>query len=349
MLPRIPGSPPFITSSVLPWTTVLDHAEIKRFIRAAGYEAETPLAVGVSLPSGLPVFVAQGESPDARLFDAETIAYAGSLAKQMTGACAALLARDGTLDLDAPIATWLPELPAWSKQIRIRHLIHHTGGLSDTKTVWELMEQANEADWSSAGVCAALARIPRLEHEPGQTYAYSNVGYVCLGRIIEQISGQSLAALARALLFEPLQMRSTTFWSGPALRPPNAVALPTSLEPAPLSVGDGGLWTSVHDLLLWNAGLLGDALGVSHTLHTPGRLDDGTPLDYAWGVRIIRARGLSVQTHGGTWEGATAKLVRLPDRRASFAALALDSSVERMLALSSALQDALARDGNRTV
>ncbi|MDP9286077.1 MAG: serine hydrolase, partial [Actinomycetota bacterium] len=89
---------------------MLDHAEIKRFIRAAGYDREDPLAVGVSLPSGLPVFVAQGESPDARLFDAETIAYAGSLAKQMTGACAALLARDGTLDLDTPIAAWLPEL-----------------------------------------------------------------------------------------------------------------------------------------------------------------------------------------------------------------------------------------------
>lgn len=320
---------------------MLDHEEIKRFIRAAGYESKTPLAVGVSLPRGSPISVAQGESRDTAPFDAGTIAYAGSLAKQMTGACAALLARGGALDLDAPIAEWLRELPTWSQEIRIRHLIHHTAGLPNTDAVWEQMERAGEADWTSAGVVAGLSAMPHLEHQPGQTYAYSSVGYVCLGRIIERVSGQSLDALARTLLFEPLKMRSTTFWSGPAPCPPNAAVLPQSLKPAPLSVGDGGLWTSVRDLLLWNAGLLSDALGVSHTLHTPGRLDDGTPLDYAWGVGILRASGGSVQSHGGSWEGATAKLVRLPDRGAGFAALALDSSVERMVALSSALQEAL--------
>jgi hypothetical protein len=136
-------------------------------------------------------------------------------------------------------------------------------------------------------------------------------------------------------------MRTTIFWSGPTPVPAAAASLLPSLMPAALSVGDGGLWTSVCDLLLWNAGLLADALGISDTLHTPGSLDDGTPLDYAWGVRIFRASSGSVQSHGGDWDGATAKLVRLPDRRSSFAALALDSSVERMVVLSSALQDAL--------
>ena len=210
---------------------MLDRAEIERFIRAAGYEAKTPVAVGVSLPSGSPVLVAWGERPDAPQFDTETIAYAGSLAKQMTGACAALLARDGALDLDAPIANWLPGLPAWSKRIRVRHLIHHTAGLPDTDTVWAEMERAGEAH--------------------------------C------------------------------------------------------------------------------DALCISRALHTPGSLDDGTPLDYAWGVRTFRAAGLVVHSHGGTWEGQAAKLVRLPTRRASFAVIACDSSVIRMAALSSALQDAL--------
>ncbi len=320
---------------------MLDRAEIERFIRAAGYGVKTPIAVGVSLPSGPPVLVAWGESPGAPPFDAETIAYAASLAKQMTGACAALLAHDGALNLDAPISKWLPELPAWSEEIRVRHLIHHTAGLPDTDTVWAQMKRAGEAHWTSAGVLAALRALPYLEQPPGQTYAYSNVGYICLGRIVERISGERLDALARALLFEPLAMRSTTFWSGPTLHPANAAALPSSIEPAPFSMGDGGLWTSVSDLLLWNAALLGDALGISHTLHTPGSLDDGTPLDYAWGVRVFRAAGLLVQSHGGAWEGQTAKLVRLPARRASYAVIARDSSVERMVGLSSALQDAL--------
>jgi len=298
--------------------------------------------VGVDPPSGSPVFVSQGESPDAQPFVVKTIAYAGSLAKQTTGACVALLVRDGGLAVDAPIAEWLPELPAWSKEVRITHLLHHTAGLPGTEAVWAQMERAEETDWTSAGVLAALSAMPRLEHPPGHAFAYSNVGYICLGRIIERLTGESLEAAARALLFEPLLMASTTFWPGPATCPPNAVALPPSPGPRPLSVSDGGLWTSVNDLLLWNRALLDDALGISELLHTPGRLDDGTQLDYAWGVRISRTSGGSVQSHGGSWEGASAKLVRLPHRRAGFAALALDGSVERMLALSSALQKAVA-------
>src|SRR5207248_10360904 len=74
---------------------------------------------------------------------------------------------------------------------------------------------------------------------------------------------------------------------------------------------------------------------------TTGALDDGTPLDYAWGVRVFRVGGNRVESHGGSWEGATAKLVRLPDLGVSFAALAHDGSVERMAALSSSLQDEL--------
>jgi CubicO group peptidase (beta-lactamase class C family) len=203
------------------------------------------------------------------------------------------------------------------------------------------MERAGETDWTSAGVFAALSALRHVERPPGETYAYSNVGCICLGRIIEGITGESLDAVAHALLFKPLAMRNTTFWSGPALHPPDAVPLPSLLEPAPLSLGDGGLWTSVSDLLLWNVALLRDALGISQTLHTPGRLDDGTPLDYGWGVRVFRAAGLVVQSHGGSWEGQTAKLVRFPTRQASFAVIARDGSIEKMVALSAALPDAL--------
>jgi len=100
----------------------------------------------------------------------------------------------------------------------------------------------------------------------------------------------------------------------------------------------------VSDLLRWNEALLGDTLGVADTLHTTGALDDGTPLDYAWGVRVFRIGSNRVQSHGGSWEDATSKLVRLPDLGVSFGALADDGSVERMTALSASLQDELLSD-----
>jgi CubicO group peptidase (beta-lactamase class C family) len=318
----------------------LDERTIERLVAAAGYDPAISVAVGVSSPS-LSVFAAQGEGTAPGEFDHDSVGYAGSLAKQVTGACAAVLAQGGALDVEAPIAGWLRELPPWAGTIRVRHLIHHTAGLPTTDAVWEEMTSAGEIDWTSDGVIAALSKMDELEQQPGDAYAYSSVGYICLARIIERSSGNDLNTFAQEHLFEPAQMHATTLWSGPAPSPPHAVLSQPLRPPAPLSVGDGGLWTSVSDLVRWNEALLGDTLGVADSLHTTGVLDDGTPLDYAWGARVFRVGANRVQSHGGSWVGATAKLVRLPDLGVSFAALAHDGSVERMTALSSLLQDEL--------
>ena len=105
----------------------------------------------------------------------------------------------------------------------------------------------------------------------------------------------------------------------------------------------------MSDLLRWNDALLGDTLGVADTLHTTGALDDGTQLDYAWGVRVFRVGSDRVQSHGGSWEDATSKLLRLPDLGVSFAALAEDGSVERMTALSTSLLDELLSGSGTTL
>ena len=128
-------------------------SSVVEMVRAAGYAVETPLAVGVST-SGEEITVAQGAGLGGATFDVESVAYAASLAKQITGACAALLERRGLLDPDAPIAEWMPELPPWRERVRVRHLIHHTAGMPD---VWPRMQSAGESDWTSAGVIAALA------------------------------------------------------------------------------------------------------------------------------------------------------------------------------------------------
>jgi CubicO group peptidase (beta-lactamase class C family) len=250
-------------------TSVSTVAELSH---AAGYARVTPLVAGISMRSGGPLFFAQGAGLDGAAFGAESVAYAASLAKQITGACAALLEHEGALDPEARIAEWVPELPPWSERVRVRHLIHHTAGLPD---VWPQMQDGGESDWTSRGVLAALAATPQLDREPGTVYAYSSVGYVCLASIIERISGSTLDRFAQSRLFEPLGMKSSCFWTGPSA-PPTAAVVPEPRKPAPLSVGDGGLWTSVSDLLHWNGALLDDALGVTATMHTPGCLDDGT-------------------------------------------------------------------------
>jgi CubicO group peptidase (beta-lactamase class C family) len=315
---------------------MISASSVAEMVRAGGYATETPLVVGVST-SGEEVVVAQGAGLDGAAFGADSLAYAASVAKQITGACAALLERRGVLDPDAPIAEWMSELPLWRERVRVRHLIHHTAGLPDVRPQ---MQSGGESNWTSAGVVAALADIPQLDSEPGSAYAYTSVGYIVLAAIVERIAGSPFPEFARARIFEPLGMKSSVFWTGPSAAPPTA-AITDLTSPAALSAGDGGLWTTVSDLLRWNAALLDDRLGITSRLHTTGSLDDGTPLDYAWGVRVFEASGQGVQSHGGNYANATAKLVRLPDSSAHFAVLAADSSVERLVALGDLLQAAL--------
>ena len=209
--------------------------------------------------------------------------------------------------------------------------------------MWSQMRKRGGSDLTSHSVLAALADTPRLASDPGSAYAYSNVGYICLAAIVERIAGSPFSGFARAHIFEPLEMKRSIFWTGPSAAPPTAAVVPEPASPAPLSAGDGGLWTTVSDLLRWNAAILDDALGITSKIHTAGSLDDGTPLDYAWGVRVFRASGRIVHSHGGDYGSATAKLIRLPASQASLAVLAADGSVERIIALGDALQAILIR------
>lgn len=304
---------------------------------AAAYPPGTPVAVALATGADS-LFVAPLPARRGARFDCDTVSYAGSLAKQVTGACSALLESEGALDLESPLADWLPELPSWATPVRVRHLMHHTAGLPATGVVWARMQEAGELDWTSDGVIAALATLDEPQAKPGAGFSYSNVGYICLARVVERAGSLPLGELARQRLFHPLGMSSTVMWSGPESMPPGATAGDDFGPPFPLSLGDGGLWTTARDLLRWNTALVADVLGVSETLHAPGHLDDGTPLDYAWGVRVHSIAGDRIQSHGGSWDGATARAVRLPDRGASFAILTLDGSIERIMELSDRLQ-----------
>ena len=315
----------------------LDATTIERAIASAGFDAATAVVVGMrAAPDRIVVSPASFEAHAGRAGHA--LGYAGSLAKQITAACAALLVGDGALDVETPAAVLLPDLPPWAAEVRVRHLIHHTAGLPTTGAVWERMVSDGQTDWTSDGALAALSAIPTLERRPGSAFAYSNVGYICLARIVERLSGGTLHEIARRRLFDPLGMSATCFWSGPGASPPSAFFTPVAGSPAPLSLGDGGLWTTVSDLLRWNDAMLADTLGIAATLHTPGALDDGAPLEYAWGVRVAREGGTRIESHGGGWDESTAKLVRLPDLGLGFAALANGGGVDRMSALSSSLQ-----------
>jgi CubicO group peptidase (beta-lactamase class C family) len=197
-----------------------------------------------------------------------------------------------------------------------------------------------DGDRTTTAVVHALTRLPAPAARPGSQYVYSNAGYVCLAVALERAAGQPLPAFAHAHVFEPLGMSSSRYWPGPASQPPGAIPL-ANPHPAPLSLGDGGVWTTATDLMRWNQALDADELGISDLLHTASTLDDGTTLDYAWGLGIRTHAGHRIYRHGGGWPGLRAQLIRVPDQRSGLTVIALTNDTDQTIMLSNTMLDAL--------
>jgi CubicO group peptidase (beta-lactamase class C family) len=303
-------------------------------IESAGYGDGDRVVVGLRHGDAPPVYVSHGEP--------FTTACVASVSKQITAACVALLVRQGKLDVESALSAWIPELPGWAAAVRVRHLIHHTGGLPEAGEFFALKKAGQ--DRTVAGMLAELGGHETLESTPGTAFSYRNPGYTCLSVIVERIVGEPFPDVARSLLFEPLGMAATGYWPGPDPFPPGTT--PTELgSPAPLSLGDCGVWSTAADLMRWNEALANDELGVSGLLHTAGRLDDGTPIPYGWGVDVLTRAGFPLHRHGGLWAGLSAHLARLPAQRADMVVIALDHTEARTQRLADSLIDELLARG----
>jgi serine-type D-Ala-D-Ala carboxypeptidase len=210
--------------------------------------------------------------PQSAPTDTTTIYDAASLTKAVvTTSIAMQLVERDSLDLRAPVARYLPGFAASGKvRITIEQLMRHTSGL--------------RAHSFYAKTCRTPGEVFRaieqdsLIYKPGTDTKYSDLNFILLGRIVEQVTGQSLAANFHARFAAPLGMNSTLFNPPPTLLPRIAPTAPDAAwplaTPRPLvndqnaallggAAGHAGLFTTTGDLskmtrMLMNGGELGD-------------------------------------------------------------------------------------------
>jgi CubicO group peptidase (beta-lactamase class C family) len=270
-----------------------------------------------------------------------TIFEAGSIAKQFTAAAILLLARDGTLSLDDPASRLVPEIQGYGDGVTIRQMLSHTSGLRD----WG--NEAAMAGWprstrlySQAFVLDSVARQRALNFAPGTHFSYSNTGFTLGAILVARASSQPFAEFCRRRLFEPLDLKNTS-WRDDHTRivkgraigyAPRKDGYHTSM-PFEDTHGNGGLLTTVGDLLRWNERFdrpsQADA-GIVRQQQEPARLATGQVLGYGLGLYLGRYKGLLEIGHGGGTAGYSAHLARYPEKRLSVAILcnALDAPAE---------------------
>lgn len=328
---------------------------LAQIVADVGYPADLPLALLARLADGRHWAYTAGTAPNGAAITTRHRFYAASVSKQITAGGIALLVQDGVLTTDDTVGRWLPELPSWTHDIRLHHLLHHTSGLPAGESVEARVHALGDPNWTTPSVMAVLQAWDAADGitAPGSTYAYSNVAYICLAQIIERASGLPLHDFAEARIFTPLGMHDSAYWSGPEAFPAGERVVPMVLTEygAPLTLGDGGIWTTVEDLTRWNESLLPqvDTLGITTLLHTTTPYPSGAAADYAWGIRLYEHRGYAAQSHGGAWMGVNAKVVRLPQLRAGtgagagahFAFQVLKHDTDRVTALTDRVLDLL--------
>jgi CubicO group peptidase (beta-lactamase class C family) len=160
----------------------------------------------------------------------DTIFRIYSMTKAITSAAAMILRDEGKLDLDAPVADYLPEfkdmkvlkddaeVPA-TKTMTVADLMRHTSGLiygadkdDPLEKLYDEVDVTNEyADL--ALMTKKLGQLP-LRFEPGEDWEYG-VSIDVLGRVVEVVSGQPLDEFFRTRIFEPLGMTDTGFYVPP--------------------------------------------------------------------------------------------------------------------------------------
>lgn len=254
-----------------------------------------------------------------------------SCTKSFTAAAVLILRDEGLLALDQPITRFVPSfdlggLPSAASVVpTLRILLTMSSGLPTDDPWADRQESISAEDYD-----ALLAAGVRFEAEPGTRFAYSNLGYALLGRVIDVAAGQPYRDVVEQRLLTPLGLSSTGFDAGVAAsggvargyrRHAGAWEELTQTGPGAFSA-IGGLYSTVHDLARWVSWLASAFSGHAddvvlsaasrREMQQLHRLDQSAtthPTGYGYGLFVEQYSPTSrVVSHSGGYPGFSAHM-----------------------------------------
>ena len=249
----------------------------------------------------------------------DTVLRIGSITKQFTAAAIMLLAEEGKLDLDDTIQSVLTNYPTQGRRVTIRHLLNHTSGIKN----YAQPGFPDRDDLTLHELIALFKDLPP-DFSPGERHAISNSGYILLGAIIEAVSGMAYGTFVLERFFRPLQMRQTRLLYDEPIVPKRARGYAlgakgiqnASMISMTLAHAAFGLGSTVGDLLTWSRALRSGRVVSAESyaaMIAPTRLNDGSFVEYGFGLESLEFRGRSAITHGGSIYGFRAKMTHFQE------------------------------------
>jgi CubicO group peptidase (beta-lactamase class C family) len=258
----------------------------------------------------------------------QTVYQIGSIGKQFTAVAVMLLADEHKLDLDDPLAKYLPEIPpGWSK-VTLRLMLNHQSGIPQFTTPRRQLLDVGH-DYTDLELIQLASGQP-LDFEPGTDVSYSDTGYVLLGFVINRVAGMFYGDFLQQRIFGPLGMRQTRIISDTDIVPHRASGYErgangalynqTYVSPALNRTADGSLYSTVLDLSKWDRALYGDAVLPQAELERMWRIDPHLngqrPLyHFGYGWESNRLRDRRLVEYDGNWQGFQAVMSRYVDKK----------------------------------
>jgi len=170
----------------------------------------------------------------------------GSIYKEFSAVALMMLVEEGKLTLEDSISKFIPSLPSWGREIKIKHILKYTSGLPNLK--WKTIN-------SDADILNDLINLDTLQFKPGTNYFYNNNDISVRQFIIERVSGIPFNLFVKNYIFDPAGMKSSI--TNPTIHSENlAIAYSNSLVNDKIETRFSGvIYVTANDLLKWDQSL----------------------------------------------------------------------------------------------
>ncbi len=242
---------------------------------------------------------------------AGTVYRIGSITKQFTAAAVLRLVEQHRIALDDSIAAYVPGLPAAWHPVTIRQLLNHTSGIPSYTDVGDRWRR-RWGETMSTDTLVALTARDTMWFAPGTRWRYDNTGYVVLGMLLDQVTGQPYPTFIEEGLLRPLGLTHTYYCDDLRVIPGRARGyerVPDGWRNAtylsmtqPYSAG--ALCSTVGDLARWDA-LLASGRVVQPASYALMTTPEGAAREsrYGFGLSLDTLAGHTLVTHGGGING----------------------------------------------
>ncbi len=315
---------------------------IDSVVEAGRNELALP-GVSIAILQGRGLLMAKGyglaDRESGRPPSERTIYPIGSLSKQITAAAVMKLVEQRRIDLNEPLATYLPEYrPQGGQMPSIRQLLLQTSGIP----AWDDLPEFQDIDAGSADRFTRARMVDALAHAPamypaGEWWSYSNSNYFLLAAAIEHVTGMPHDRYLAEMFFAPLGLGSTGGCAseriqaaaeravGYGLADGVYVLRPLSNIKANAFVGAGGLCSNAMDLAHWMRGLVdGHVVSAAsfREMTTAAPVAAGFLPPYGYGLSLRPLVGQRAVWHIGSMAGFISVLAYFPDQDIIISALA---------------------------